>query len=621
MNVCLALFLGLCVSLSYTYENVRMTPRLTQLNPGHGTFALPKEQPNAMFYLDTPDSLYIGGDEVLYHYNFSTWKEYSMNAKKDRCYEKAFCKNFVTYVTRYNGYLMACGTNAYSPACWRLVGESFEKISASWAEQLSPRYPGFNYNILKTGSEIYSTIPKQSNNPASTMKATFRRLYGKEPFRFTGGNLLKNPLFVKSLVVEGEQEMENRIFLFFMDDNSERRTTDKRVPMIARMCKEEKGSEKPDDRNMFSTALKSRLLCGNPEGQYYNFLQDIYFLQSQDLVYGLFTNPWNHSAVCSYKTEDIELVFNTSDLFESTKKDLKIRPGQCRSELTPQETAEEAKNHPELVDWIWPSRNRTVFQTLAYYRKLVVDEITAVNKEIYRVIIVATDNGTLHKIVEQVDGPMNVLEIEPFNKTSKILYLDLDLSNREQRVLYVGSAYEFSKIRLDDCRAYNKSCTDCVLSKDPYCGWYGGECQSILNNRTNSFPNLTLDDCELKSETLPQKGSLSPRPKENKVLPRSVYYVTCPAESKQATYWWTYGDNLKESCTPQNGKCDLLFDNIKAPGEYRCMEEEGAKQRMVTEYKFTVENSSWRMRNSWLVALVIPVCITLYSHMTPPARS
>ncbi|XP_077327027.1 semaphorin-7A isoform X3 [Lithobates pipiens] len=620
MNVCLALFLGLCVSLSYTYENVRMKPRLTQLNPGDCTFALPSEQQNAMFYLDTPDSLYIGGKDVLYHYNFSTWKEYPMNAEK-KCNEKAFCGNFVTYVTRYNGDLMACGTNAYSPACWKLNGEKFEKIRSSWAEQLSPRYPGFNYNILKTGNEIYSTIPKQSNNPANTMKATFRRLLGKESLRFTGGNLLKNPLFVKSLVVAGEQEMENRIFLFFMDDNSERRTIDKRVPMIARMCKEEKGSEKPDDRNMFSTALKSRLICGNSEGQYYNFLQDIYFLQSQDLFYGLFTNPWNHSAVCSYKIEDIELVFHTSDLFESTKKDLKIRPGQCRSELTPPETAEEVKNHPELVDWIWPSRNQTVFQTSDYYRKLVVDEIT-VNKTISRVIIVATDNGTLHKVVEQVDGAMNVLEIRPFNKMSKILYLDLDLSNREQRVLYVGSAHEFSKIRLDDCRLYNKSCLDCVLSKDPYCGWYEGECQSILNNRTNPLEDLTLETlCEQKSETLAQRGSLSPRSNENKVLPPSVYYLTCPAESKQATYWWTYGDNLKESCTPHNGKCDLLFDNIIAPGEYRCMEEEGTKQRMLSEYKFTLENSSSRMRNSWLVALVIPVCITLYSHLTPPARS
>ncbi|XP_040198940.1 semaphorin-7A [Rana temporaria] len=614
MNVCLALILGLCISLSYTYENVRMKPRLTQLNPGDCTVALPNKQPNAMFYLDNPDSLYIGGEEVVYHYDFSTWKEYPIKAEKYSCRGKDFCRNFVTYVTRNDGYLMACGTNAYSPACWKLDGENFEKISSSWDGQLSPRYPGLNYNILKTGSETYSTIPKQSNNGASTKKATFRKLFGKEPLRFTGGDLLKNPLFVKSLVVEGEEEMQNRIFLFFMDDNSERRTTDKRVPMIARMCKEEKGSEKPDERYMFSTALKSRLICGNQEGQYYNFLQDIYFLESQDLIYGLFTNPWNHSAVCSYKTEDIELVFSTSDLFGSTKKDLKIRPGQCRSELTPQETAEEAGNHPELVDWIWPSKNKTVFQTLDYYRKLVVDEITVVNKEISRVIIVATDDGILHKIVEQVDGAMNVLEMKPFNNMSKILFLDLDLNNREQRVLYVGSAQEFSKVRLDDCRAYNKSCSDCVLSKDPYCGWFGGECQSILNNSTGPLHDLTSEAlCEQKSETLPQRGSMSPPLTENKVLPPSVFYITCPAESKQATYWWTYGDNLMESCTPHNGKCDLIFDKIKAPGEYRCMEkEEGRKQRLVSEFKFSMENSSSRMRHSWLVALVIiPVCINI----------
>ncbi|CAI9609540.1 unnamed protein product, partial [Staurois parvus] len=99
------------------------------------------------------------------------------------------------------------------------------------------------------------------------------------------------------------------------------------------------------------------------------------------------------------------------------------------------------------------------------------------------------------------------------------------------------------------CRAYNKSCADCLLSRDPYCGWYGGKCQSILNKRVKPLLNLTLGaTCELNSKSLPQKGSLSPSSNENKELPPSVYCITCPAESKQATYYWTYGDH-KESCT------------------------------------------------------------------------
>ncbi|XP_018410137.1 PREDICTED: semaphorin-7A [Nanorana parkeri] len=408
------------------------------------------------------------------------WLRLSGAEQPETTVMQAFCKNFVTFVARLDGYLLVCGTNAYNPACWKMDGGTFEKQSTSWAEQLSPRFPGFNYNILNIGNEMYSTIPKQSNNAASTKKATFKKIKGTNPMRYTGGNLLKNPVFVKSLAVEAKQKNESRIFLFFMDDNSELRTTDKRVPMIAQMCKEEMGSVKPDERNMFSTALKSRLICGDPEGQYYNILQDIYFLQSQDLVYGLFTNAWNHSAVCSYKIENIESVFNTSDLFGSEKKDLEIRPGKCLSEHTPQVTADEAANHPELVDWVWPLGNRTVFQTLEYYRKLVVDEIAAKN-EIWRVIIVATDSGRLHKVVvDHVNNSAtNVLEMQPCNKTVNILFLQLDQNNTEH-TLYVGTANAIYRIFLDDCRAYNNSCTDCRSSEDPYCAWYGGECQSIL---------------------------------------------------------------------------------------------------------------------------------------------
>ncbi|XP_072258248.1 semaphorin-7A [Pyxicephalus adspersus] len=615
MNMYSFLCLVLYFYPSYTDENIRMIPRLTLLNPGHWSFSLPEEQPYAMFYLDTPKSLYIGGEEVLYHYDFETMKNYSMNAENRNCRGKPYCKNFLTFMTRLDGDLMVCGTNAYNPSCWKMVDENWEKVTGqSWAEQLSPPFPGCNYKILNTGNEVYSTIPRQSNNAASTRRATLRKIYGKEPMRYTGGNLLKKPVFVESLVVEGEQKTESRIYLFFMDDNSERRTTDQRVPMIARMCKEEMGSEKPDDRNMFSTALKSRLICGNQEGQYYHFLEDIYFLQSQNLVYGLFSNAWNHSAVCTYRIEDIEIVFNTSNLFESSKKDLRIRPGKCLLERTPQETAEEAANHPELVDWVWPSGNRTVFQTFDYYRKLVVDEVTAVNNEIYRVIVVATDKGTLHKIVQEQElenGARNVLEIHPFSKARKILYLKL-----EQHILYVGTAHEGSRIPLDDCRAYNKSKSDCIIGEapiDPYCAWCG-RCRSSLNIRVHVLQNSTQEAfCEQGNEVSKVQRHVS-RP--NKFLneynepPPSVYLLTCPAESKQATYWWVYGDNQKEQCTPHNGTCNLFFQDIK-PGEYKCIEEEFTGERVVSRFEFKVGNSSSRLQFGWLLALSL---LVLYLH-------
>lgn len=53
----------------------------------------------------------------------------------------------------------------------------------------------------------------------------------------------------------------------------------------------------------------------------------------------------------------------------------------------------------------------------------------------------------MHKIVEQVDGAMNVLEMKPFNKMSKILFLDLDLNNREVSTLNDGEQTKKFNIR------------------------------------------------------------------------------------------------------------------------------------------------------------------------------
>ncbi|KAM9311807.1 semaphorin-7A [Gastrophryne carolinensis] len=423
---------------------------------------------------------------------------------------------------------------------------------------------------------------------------------------------MRNPQFIKSLAVERKSQVQNKIFLFFMEDNIENRTMEQTVPMIAQMCKEENGSEKPDSRNMFSTALKTRLICGNQEeGQYYPFMKDIFFLESQDLIYGLFTNAWNHSAVCSYKVEDVELVFNTSDLLGSSRKDLKIRPGTCLpgSKRTPPETTDEAAKYPFLTSWVWPLGNQTVFQNLYHYKKLVVDEIKAADMQTYKVIILATappDNGSLHKVVEYDDGASNILELHPFKKTSNetndILYLELDPSKADH-VLYVGSANEVARVPLDDCSAYNNTCTSCLLARDPFCGWAEGKCQSILmKDSMKIIQNLTAGAmCYYEQGTTPEYqrvGSYRRPSNNNNVQPPSTYFLTCLAESEQATYWWEDGNGFKQSCTPNEGKCHLLFNKF---GEYRCMAQEFSTKYIVSKYSYSMENSSARTQYSCIV--------------------
>lgn len=37
--------------------------------------------------------------------------------------------------------------------------------------------------------------------------------------------------------------------------------------------------------------------------------------------------------------------------------------------------------------------------------------------------------------------------------------------------LYVGTAMEVQQLPLADCGRYGDTCRECILSRDPYCGW------------------------------------------------------------------------------------------------------------------------------------------------------
>ncbi|XP_075713876.1 semaphorin-7A isoform X2 [Rhinoderma darwinii] len=502
MKLYISTLLNLSALLSISLANGRMDIRFTHHVEGKWSFPLPKEEANAVFYLSEDKSLYIGGEDILYHFNFEIMKNYTIKADFYNCLGKPHCKNYLTFVGQLLGNLTLCGTNAQKAGCWVMNNENVHKLEDHWTELLAPRTPAMNYNILITGNQVYSTVPRKSNNAVSVMK-TFRKIYGNLPLLYTGHTLWRDPEFVKSLVVEKEDKVQSKILLFFTENNIETRTVEKRLTMVAQMCKNEVGSMKADTRNIFSTALKSHIICGNQlSGQYYPHLQDIYYLQGKtgNVIYGLFKNSWNHSAVCSYEVEAIESLFNTSSLFGSSKKDLKVRPGTCHPTLTPEETSEEASRYPELTNWLWPSRNRTVFQNLNNFQKIVVDEITAVNQKTYRVFILATDFGTVHKTVELEDGVFDIPEVRPFKQKGRLQFMEL---KPNEHVLYMGTTREISRLPLDDCAAFYPSCKDCIQSRDPFCGWIEGKCESVL--KFNSFmvqQNLKQNaTCELKKES------------------------------------------------------------------------------------------------------------------------
>lgn len=52
-----------------------------------------------------------------------------------------------------------------------------------------------------------------------------------------------------------------------------------------------------------------------------------------------------------------------------------------------------------------------------------------------------------------------------------------------QAMLYVGSASRVVEVPMAMCGLYRNNCESCLLARDPYCGWAGGRCQSVYQNR------------------------------------------------------------------------------------------------------------------------------------------
>ncbi|XP_063305416.1 semaphorin-7A [Pelobates fuscus] len=475
-------------------------------------FNLSHQQKNPVFHLTNENVLYVGGQEILYIFDFKTTEALQIEHKSEDVNSKNGV-NHITIVEELEGKILVCGTNGNNPTCWNLDNRTLEKRS-DLNEGFSPHMPNANFNILITGNDAYSTVVRQTTN-GNTKKPRFHKSYKSKPMLYTGDNLMRNPHFVKSLVVESKSRDQDKILLFFIEDSGLSRTTEKRLSMVAQMCKNEIGPDDTNNYNVFSTALKSRLVCGYPtKNQYFPYLQDIFMLKRKegDLIYGLFRNAWNRTAVCSYSVLNIEQTFKNSTLFQSKTTGLNIRPGTCleSGKRTPMDTFTEVANNPEITDWVMPSRGSALNQSLVFYTNVVVDKVTAVDNETYRVLFLATDDGYVDKMLEINGKLIFVHQMSPLQQPERIRYLELDPT---QCLLYMGTTREVARLPVDNCTAYYRSCESCLKAQDPYCGWANGSCQSILKHERLTIPilqNITHGDASgCPSEPIRQSVSQS----------------------------------------------------------------------------------------------------------------
>uniref|UniRef100_A0A4W3IHV9 Semaphorin 4D n=1 Tax=Callorhinchus milii TaxID=7868 RepID=A0A4W3IHV9_CALMI len=452
--------------------------------------------------------LYVGAREVIFALNLSYIAEkiHEVNwtvseQKQIQCKNKGKsketeCLNYIRILHEFNDEkLYVCGTFAFQPTCDYLVNFQLQGQNKEIRGQC-PFDPAQRYTSVMVDGELYS--------------GTVNNFLGSEPI-ITRGQLrteyllpwLNEPSFVYSDVIRESENNpdgdDDKIYFFFNEVAVEYEFNGKlKMPRIARVCKGDQGGSRTLQKR-WTSFLKAKLICHLPESNFvFNIVHDVFILKTpnwkETIFYGVFTSQWSNlgmSAVCAFNMSSVEDVFSKGKYMQSAAFEHSHvkwvrysgqvptpRPGSCMNNEAraqkinsslhlPDKTLQFVKDHPLMEDPVNPIGNGPkLVKRNVNYKQIVVDRVRALDNSLNDVLFVATDTGLLHKAINY-DNEMHIIEeIQLFPNSEPVQTLLL----ASERFLYAGSDSGVVQVPVAFCEKY-KTCTDCILARDPYCAW------------------------------------------------------------------------------------------------------------------------------------------------------
>ncbi|RXM97824.1 Semaphorin-7A, partial [Acipenser ruthenus] len=487
------------------------------------------------------------------------------------------CENVITVLHEYQDSLLVCGTNAFKPQCWNL-NRNESKVTPAQCSGIgiSPFCSTQNSLSLFVEGNIYAAAPLywQGNS------LQFRRISDAKVWMYE--KWLDKPTFVSATWVSRKQDPENdKIYMFFREKNPDRSAdADPWISRIAQVCKVDKGGPRRLFQNTWTSFLKARLVCGLPkEYLYFNRLQDLFVQHAQDWrdtrVYGLFSSSWNSTAVCIYSMDDIDRVFQESDFKGFSGNVPHPRPGTCvpDSRHLPDETINVVRTHPEMEKWVYPLHNEAaILISDRNYTKILVDQVKGAHGNTHNVMVLATEDGWLHKVLEEDNRPFIISEIRLFNHTAHIHTMTLDHITKR---LYVGYAEQIVGLDLQRCQDYDQTCE---------------ESEKLISKQFSEIPPNTYT------------VSLS-----------SPYYLSCPKKSHHAKYAWEHDSKGRLECQWTESDCLHLIKAMTQEdyGTYRCISEERGHRGTIIEYNLLAKPHGMVLPKRTDAIWVVVVAVTL----------
>ncbi|XP_033505473.1 semaphorin-4E isoform X2 [Epinephelus lanceolatus] len=531
---------------------------------------------------------------------------------------EADCKNYIRILHQLeDNRIYVCGTNAFDPECDYMSyanGKLTLEKKAEDGKGKCPFDPFQRYASIMDDNNLYS--------------ATSMNFLGSEPILMRSSPVsirtefksswLNEPTFV-SMAQMPESDLSNmgdddKVYLFFSETAVECDCYNKLVvSRVARVCKGDLGGERTLQKK-WTSFLKARMDCPVLESQLPFIIQDTYRWCDPErhwkdcLFYAIFTpqsDTSDLSAVCAYRVSSISRVFaegkyKTPVPVETSfvkwvmySGDVPVpRPGACIDNAArkagihqtldlPDRTLQFIKDRPLMDQVIQPIGQKPLLvRRGATFTRIIVDQVEAADGESYHVMFIGTEDGTMVKAMNY-NGEMFIIEEVKLFQTPEPIKI-MKFSNVTGQ-LYAGSDSGAAQIPLATCER-SLSCMDCVLSRDPYCGWdeVAKKCVFFSDSQRKLIQSVKDGDASLCPDADPVK------PMNRTIWPGGSLYLPCPPPSNLAqTSWEWNGRPLTPSARLQlvRDKLNILNTTDSDAGLYRCQSVESSKG---VEYTSTV---------------------------------
>lgn len=571
--------------------------------------------------------LLLGAREAVYALDLNDISKKRSSVKwevtqqqKDECKNKgkdpeSECLNYIRILHQTDDNRMyVCGTNAFDPECDYMSytnGKLTLEKKVEDGKGKCPFDPFQRYASIMLENNLYS--------------ATSMNFLGYEPVLMRSSDVsirtefksswLNEPTFVSMAEMPESQTSEtgddDKVYLFFSETAVECDCYNKlMVSRVARVCKGDVGGQRTLQKK-WTSFLKARIDCPVLESQLPNLIQDTYRLCNPQqhwkdcLFYAIFTpqsDSSDLSAVCAYRVSDISRVFaegkfKTPVPVETSfvkwvmySGDVPVpRPGACidnearKVGITqtldlPDRTLQFIKDRPLMDQAIQPIGDKPLLvRRGATFTRIIVNQVQAADGENYHVMFIGTEEGTMLKAVNY-DGEMFIIEeVTLFQPPEPIKILTFSNVTGQ---LYAGSDYGAAQIPLAAC-GRSLSCMDCVLARDPYCGWDRvlGKCDLLSQSQRGLIQSVKEGDASLCPDADPV------RPTNTSILPGGNLKLHCRSPSNLAkTSWERDGSLLTPSTRFQLLRDGLLILNAtdNDSGVYRCLSLEASKAAKYT---------------------------------------